>query len=336
MSKPKKIAIIDGHYMMHRLGHDQKTAILRTKDGINTGIVYNTIRIINRIIKNDSPDQILFVMDKERSPRRKALLPTYKDRSPDPDIIHHEPDPVDEVNGKDYITIFNEQLNILYTLLQAMKVRVVRHKGEGDDVCWILATELSKLDHVESIIIFSDDHDYAQTLTIPKVLVDRPIAGERLDVAKAELKYDVPINLYSIYKSIVGDGSDKIPQIAYQFGGSSAIKLVRWLGESGVTSARHLVDLLSTDNSVEVLTCAGTPRVNLLTQKSVDNLIRNIKLIDLTYVSDEFLEEDVNKIMELASVPIVFDRGYVFNVFKELEFKSLTEVFVNPNFRRLL
>ena len=332
----KKVAIIDGHYLMHRLGHDQKTSSLRTKSGVNTGIVFNTIRILNNIIKNDSFDQILFVMDKARSNRRLSIYPLYKDRSPDPDIIEHEPDPVDEVNGKDYLTIFNEQMGLLQTLLPAMKVRVVKYVGEGDDICWILANEFSRMDNVSSIVIFSDDHDYSQMLTIPKVSIDRPIAGERLDLSKAEKKYGVPIKLFPAYKAICGDGSDNIPQIAKQFGGASALKLVNWLTSVGINDTAELMNILKKGDAHEFLQSAGTPRVNLVTPLAVQNLIRNIELVDLRYVLDEFDDQDISNIMCLAQEQVEFNRSYVFEVFKELEFKSLTEVFVNPNFRRLV
>ena len=176
---------------------------------------------------------------------------------------------------------------------------------ESDDIVSFLTTKVYKNDE---IIIVSMDKDFYQ-LVDKRVSVYNPITKKIINEDFLIQEYNCNPNKISenfiLYKSILGDGSDKIPGVP-KCGVKTSIKL-----------ARQIID-----------ECIDAKlKEKFLTEEYLELIERNKKLIDfksLDLISTISIEENINFVKE------------TFKVDKEKAFKTLRDLEINTLYSKLI
>lgn len=211
-----KILIVDGSYALHRALHTPALQDLRTSTGIKSGGVFGTLRILQSEIKKFPGYFPIFCFDKGLAKRRTDLFPDYKanrQRLTADQLI------AAGVEGQkdDYLEEYHRQRADLIQILKSLGIPSLIIPGwEGDDLQYLLSLV------TEDGIILSDDRDMIQ-LVSPTIKIRRAMKDEIITWDGSDSYYRHPH--YTILKSITGDGSDNIPQVAPGLGSKGADKI---------------------------------------------------------------------------------------------------------------
>lgn len=211
-----KVLIVDGSYMLHRALHTPALQELKTSKGVKSGGVFGTLRILQAEIKKCPGYFPIFCFDKGLSERRTTLYPDYKAnrkrQSADSLIASGVEGEVD-----DYLEEYHRQRSDLIQILKSLGIPSLLIPGwEGDDLQYLL----SKV--TDDGIVLSDDKDMIQ-LVSPEIKIRRAMQNETISWDESDPYYHHPH--YTIVKSICGDGSDNIPQVASGLGWKGADKV---------------------------------------------------------------------------------------------------------------
>ena len=184
------IILVDGTAYVYRAFHAFN---LSTSDGRPSGAVYGVANMLNRIIRDYSPDYLVVVFDAKGKTFRDDIYAEYKaNRPPMPDDLR-------------------SQYEIVRELVEAMGIKSISITGvEADDVIGTLAVEAAKSGL--QTVIASSDKDLAQLVTDDIVMLDEQ-KGLFLDPSKVKEKYGVLPNQIIDFLSLVGDSSDNIPGV---------------------------------------------------------------------------------------------------------------------------
>jgi len=184
------IILVDGTAYVYRAFHAFN---LSTADGRPTGAVYGVANMLNRIIRNYSPDYLVVVFDAKGKTFRDDIFAEYKaNRPPMPDDLR-------------------SQYEIVRELVEAMGIKSISITGvEADDVIGTLAVEAAKSGL--QTVIASSDKDLAQLVTDDIVMLDEQ-KGLTLGPLQVEEKYGVQPHQIVDFLSLVGDSSDNIPGV---------------------------------------------------------------------------------------------------------------------------
>ena len=299
---PKILYLLDGHAIAYRayfaLTSGTSTAFTNSK-GEPTAGVYGFANRLIRLFEQEEPDYIAVTFDTGRTFRHE-MYPEYKGtRAKMPDDLRQQIERIREM-----VDDFNIP-------------RIEMENYEADDVIGSLArwaTEEKGL----AVKIITGDRDMLQLVT-NSVVVSLPDRknGQDMDyfpedvVAKMGVRPDQIVD----YKALVGDTSDNIPG-------------VRGIGEKSAIELLSKYDTL--DNIFEHLEeISGRAKKPLSTGKESAYLSQDLARIrtDLPVVLD--LEN---------SKPILHDPSALEDLFKELEFRTLTQKLhrlinkLNPSF----
>lgn len=289
-----KTFVIDGSYCLHRALNQPKLKEFTTSEGILSGGVYGTLRIIIAECRKFPGYYPIVCWDAGLSSRRTEIYPDYKhnlDRQAS--IAAGEMDP--------YIEEYRRQRGDLIQILRELGIPSLRIYGwEGDDLMYIL-TRMSR----ESVVL-SDDKDLIQ-LVSPTCRVDRAMKGEVLDYQNTDASYRHPH--YCIAKAIVGDPSDNIPKVAPGVGGKGAQAIAAYLAQ------------LPRDNwkdSLEIYDGKAAKKFKAVAD-NIDQLYTNFDLTDLTQVE---VPDDIYEVIESSIRPVLGKS----NFFKAMEWMSKYEI----------
>ena len=187
----KKLVIFDGNHLAYRAYY--KFTNLKTLDGVKTGVIYGMPYVAESLIRRLTPDDVVVVFDGGRSPFRKGLLPSYKER--------------DKKLGFDAEDFFRQR-DEGKEIFKALGLKVARKEDvEADDLITMISRRYSKKGW--EIIIVSGDKDFNQ-------LLDKNI--KIFNVTKNKLYEDWNLkkeigytpDQFVDYISITGDKSDHI------------------------------------------------------------------------------------------------------------------------------
>ena len=213
----KKLLLIDGNYLAHRVGHVPALAELKTSTGIRTGIVYGFLNSIANITEKFPGYSPYVCFDGGLCEQRLMIFPEYKanryETRPREELTLEEQISYDE--KQEYLEFFREQAALLTEVLDLLGIPSLKVKGwEGDD----LLALLSQREGSKTVIV-TDDKDMIQ-LVSETCRVYRPMASQKeskpviIDMDWfGENGYTGPQD-YMIQKSIKGDPSDNIPDSA--------------------------------------------------------------------------------------------------------------------------
>jgi DNA polymerase-1 len=202
-----KLILVDGSGYLYRAFNALPP--LTNSKGEPTGAILGVLNMLNKMIKEESPDRIAVVFDAPGRTFRDDLFEQYK--------AHRPPMPDD----------LRSQVQPLYDAVAAMGLALLRVTGvEADDVIGTLAKQGAASGY--EVLISTGDKDMAQ-LVGPNIGLINTMSNSRLDRAAVKAKFDVFPEQIVDYLALVGDSSDNIPGIT----GVGAKTAAKWLNQYG-------------------------------------------------------------------------------------------------------
>jgi DNA polymerase I len=215
----RKLLLVDGSSYLYRAFHALPP--LSSSRGEPTGAVLGVLNMLNKLIKEESPDRVAVVFDAPGRTFRDDLFDEYK--------AHRTPMPDD----------LRSQLAPLLDAVNASGLPLLRVEGvEADDVIGTLA--LRGADGGFDVLISTGDKDMAQ-LVGPHITLVNTMSNTRLDRAGVKAKFDVYPEQIVDYLALVGDSSDNIPGIT----GVGPKTAAKWLNQYQTLDAlvTHAADI---------------------------------------------------------------------------------------------
>src|SRR5882724_11219987 len=201
----RKLILVDGSSYLYRAFHALPP--LSNSKGEPTGAVLGVLNMLNKMIKEESPERIAVVFDAPGRTFRDELFDQYK--------AHRTPMPDD----------LRSQVQPLLDAVAAMGLPLLRVAGvEADDVIGTLAKQGAESGY--DVLISTGDKDMAQ-LVGPHIGLINTMSNTRLDRAGVKSKFDVFPEQIVDYLALVGDSSDNIPGIA----GVGPKTAAKWLSQ---------------------------------------------------------------------------------------------------------
>lgn len=239
-----RFMIIDGNNMLYRAYY--KFSAMKNDKGKPSGIIYGFPLILNSVIKQYLPDDVIVVFDGGRDEKRIEVWPDYKKREPKLNF--------DKEN-------FYKQKDVLVNMLYALGIKVVQiPKREADDVIWVLTKKLRRGNN--SVMIVSSDKDFNQLIS-EKVSIINPKANDRLTHKNLLEKVGYTPEQCVPRLILEGDTSDNIP------------------GLPGVGQARAR-DFLSKVKSIEHYLKSDQEEIKSFPKNRLEEVfLRNRRLIDI-------------------------------------------------------
>jgi DNA polymerase-1 len=211
MTGTGKLWLVDGSSYLYRAFHALPP--LTSSRGEPTGAVLGVLNMLNKLLKEESPDRIAIVFDAPGRTFRDDLFEEYK--------AHRPPMPDD----------LRAQLEPLLAAVEAMGLPLLRVPGvEADVVIGTLASQAAG--RGLNTVISTGDKDMAQ-LVSERIGLVNTMTGSRLDRDGVKAKFDVWPEQVVDYLALVGDSSDNIPGVP-KVGPKTAAK---WLNQYGTLDA---------------------------------------------------------------------------------------------------
>jgi DNA polymerase-1 len=279
----RKLLLVDGSSYLYRAFHALPP--LSSSRGEPTGAVLGVLNMLNKLIKEESPERVAVVFDAPGRTFRDDLFDQYK--------AHRVPMPDD----------LRSQLAPLLDAVCASGLPLLRIAGvEADDVIGTLALRgaAGELD----VLISTGDKDMAQ-LVGPRITLVNTMSNTRLDRAGVKAKFDVYPEQIVDYLALVGDSSDNIPGIT----GVGPKTAAKWLGQYQTldTLIAHAADI------------TGKVGENLRNELPVLELSRKLATLDTRLALDVTPEDLVPDVPDHARLRELYTRLELRALLKSLE-----------------
>jgi DNA polymerase I len=201
----RKLLLVDGSSYLYRAFHALPP--LTSSKGEPTGAVLGVLNMLNKLMKDESPQRVAVVFDASGRTFRDELFDQYK--------AHRTPMPDD----------LRSQVQPLLEAVEALGLPLLRVGGvEADDVIGTLAVQGAESGF--EVLISTGDKDMAQLVGAGITLVNT-MSNTRLDRAGVKAKFDVYPEQIVDYLALVGDSSDNIPGIT----GVGPKTAAKWLSQ---------------------------------------------------------------------------------------------------------
>src|ERR1700691_2947261 len=246
----RKLLLVDGSSYLYRAFHALPP--LTSSKGEPTGAVLGVLNMLNKLMKEESPQRVAVVFDAPGRTFRADLFDQYK--------AHRTPMPDD----------LRSQLQPLLEAVSALGLPLLRVEGvEADDVIGTLAVQASAAGF--DVLISTGDKDMAQ-LVDPRVSLVNTMSNTRLDRDGVKAKFDVFPEQIVDYLALVGDSSDNIPGVT----GVGPKTAAKWLNQY-----RTLDELIAHAGDI-----AGKVGENLRNELPMLELSRKLATIDTALALD--------------------------------------------------
>jgi 5'-3' exonuclease len=200
-----RILIIDGLNLFLR-----NFAVLNyiNPQGTHIGGLGGFLRSLGSLVKQIQPTAVYIIFDGIGSSlNRKSLIPEYKSGRNVNRINANIFDHVDEENESKA-----DQIGRLIQYLQCLPVKVISmDKVEADDIIAFMSQETTKNEKTKSFIV-SSDKDFLQIVN-DNITVYAAMEKEFYTPKAVKDKYSIHPYNFIIYKTLLGDDSDKIKGI---------------------------------------------------------------------------------------------------------------------------
>ena len=201
----RKLLLVDGSSYLYRAFHALPP--LTSSKGEPTGAVLGVLNMLNKLLKDETPQRVAVVFDASGRTFRDELFEQYK--------AHRTPMPDD----------LRSQVAPLLEAVTALGLPLLRVNGvEADDVIGTLAVQGAEAGF--EVLISTGDKDMAQ-LVGPRITLVNTMSNTRLDRAGVKAKFDVYPEQIIDYLALVGDSSDNIPGIT----GVGPKTAAKWLNQ---------------------------------------------------------------------------------------------------------
>jgi len=202
-----RILIIDGANTLYRAFFALPP--LRSPDGTPTNAALGFVNMINKLVREERPEQVIVVFDARGRTFRHERYAEYK--------AGREAQPED----------LSSQIPLVRELIDAYHIPILEVPGfEADDV---IATLVSRAPSSAQIAIVSTDKDLMQ-LVGPQVTLLDGIRDRRFGPAEVVERFGVPPERVLDLRALVGDTSDNIPGVK-GIGEKGAAKLLEQWGD---------------------------------------------------------------------------------------------------------
>ena len=279
----RKLLLVDGSSYLYRAFHALPP--LSSSRGEPTGAVLGVLNMLNKLIKEESPDRVAVVFDAPGRTFRDDLFDQYK--------AHRVPMPDD----------LRSQLAPLLDAVSASGLPLLRIAGvEADDVIGTLA--LRAAEGELEVLISTGDKDMAQLVGARITLVNT-MSNTRLDRAGVKAKFDVYPEQIVDYLALVGDSSDNIPGIT----GVGPKTAAKWLAQYQTldTLIAHAADI------------TGKVGENLRNELPALELSRKLATLDTRLALDMSPEDLVPGVPDHARLRELYTRLELRALLKSLE-----------------
>lgn len=265
LDEGERILIVDGLNLFLR-----NFAVLNyiNTDGTHIGGLGGFLRSLGSLVKQLKPTSIYIVFDGVGSSvNRKNLLPEYKSgRS------------VLRVNKTSFSSQEKEnesktdQIIHLIHYLQCLPIKILSLDGvEADDIIAFLSKELTK-DKKNKAYIVSADNDFLQ-LVDENISMYRSVEKEFVNPKSVKEKYGVYPHNFLLYKTLMGDSSDKVGGVK-GLGKGKFDKLFPEVLELEKLSMEHIYNICAERFKEHVIYCRAL--------ENFDNLRKAYKIMDLS------------------------------------------------------
>lgn len=282
-----RLFLLDGHALVYRAHFAFVGRPLINSKGVNTSAVTGFVRTLWDLIRTEKPTHLAVAFDPPTPTFRHELMESYK--------ANREEQPED-------ITI---ALPYIHQILQAFKIPILMVNGyEADDVIGTLAKQAESEGYM--VYMVTPDKDFGQ-LVSDKVILYKPSRQgngvekmgpkevcDRWNIRRVDQVVDI--------LGLMGDSVDNIPGIP-GIGEKTAAKLLQEFDS--------MENLLANTDKLK-----GKQRESIEQYAAQGRLSKQLAVID-TQVPVRFNAVDYNL--------DPFDREWLSEIFKELEFRSLAK-----------
>ena len=211
----ERVLLIDGLNLFFRNFAMMKMV---NQDGAHVGGLGGFLRSLNYLVNQLQPTSVYVVFDGAGSSiNRKNLLPEYKSGR---NLVRITNWDVFDSLEEEHDSKVNQTVRLIH-YLKCLPVKTVSmNKVEADDIIAYLSNILSTK-HGSKVFIVSNDQDFIQ-LVDDKITVYRPAEKEFYTKEMIKSNYGVLAENFILYKTLLGDNSDKVEGI-------------KGLGKKGVT-----------------------------------------------------------------------------------------------------
>jgi len=281
----KRLFLLDGHALVYRAHFAFINRPLINSKGVNTSAMHGFTRTLWDLMKNQQPTHLAVVFDPDGPTFRHELAPDYK--------ANREEQPEDIGIAFPYV----------HQILQAFKIPIIIVPNfEADDVIGTLSKQAARQGY--EVYMVTPDKDYGQ-LVEEKIYMYKPSRMgngiEILGVKEINEKWGIerPEQVIDML-GLMGDSVDNIPGVP-GIGPKTAAKFIAQYGS--------MEELLANKDKIR-----GKNKERLTEYEEQARLSKVLATIDIN-VPIEFDEK--------AYLIDPFDRDYLTDIFRELEFRSI-------------
>ncbi|MCI0341504.1 MAG: DNA polymerase I [Planctomycetales bacterium] len=205
----KTLLLVDGHAQAYQAFH--ALGGLQSPDGRPTGAVYGFARVLQKVVRERTPDYAAVVFDPPGPTFRHEQFADYK--------AGRAPMPEDLVS----------QIPLLRDLVEALGIAAVEVAGfEADDVIAELARRALEAGDEIEVLVLGKDKDLGQILG-PRVRLLDPSGGDVRGTEWLLAERGLEPRQIPDWLGLAGDASDGIPGVP-GIGDKTAVKLLRQFG----------------------------------------------------------------------------------------------------------
>jgi DNA polymerase-1 len=290
----KKVLLIDGNSFCYRAFYAIRS--LSTSKGQPTNAIYGFVTMLNKIIAEHQPQYIAVTFDLKGPTFRHKKFTDYK--------IHRKPMPNE----------LSLQLPIIKQIIQAYGIAIFEQQGyEADDIIATLVKALT--DENVEVLILTSDKDMFQVVSKNVKVINPHKENEILDETWVRERFGVEPKKIVEIMALSGDASDNIPGVP-GIGEVTAIKLIKKFGSLDEVLA-NLDKITSKSRAEQIKRCASQARMS----RELAKLDCDVPQLTEMNPSDLLVQLKTSEA----------DSQRLFEIFKELEFKSLIQKFAPKN-----
>ena len=269
-------------------------------DGIHIGGLGGFFRSLGAMIRQIQPDKVYVIFDGASSTtNRKNLVPEYKSGRNEQRVTNWE---VFDSLADEHDSKVDQIVRVIQYLKTLPVKTLILDKVEADDIIAYLCGKLPNQPD-DKLFIVSSDKDFLQ-LVNQNVIVYRPMEKKYYTEDVMREKYKMPAKNFILYKTLLGDSSDKI-------------KGIKGLGEKGIFKKfPELTEGVLTFDDVFNI-CEQKFKDHVVYARviqGIDELEKNYKIMDLSNPmigeNDKKYLDEVVKSKELNYIPKQFTAMY--------------------------
>jgi len=291
----KRVLLIDGNSFCYRAFYAIRS--LSTSTGRPTNAIYGFVTMLNKLLAEYKPQYLAVAFDVKGPTFRHKRFTDYK--------IHRKPMP-DELSV---------QFPTIKKILKAYRISVFEKEGyEADDIIATLVKGLSDAGPAAGgleILLVTGDKDMLQLVSNTVKVVSPHKDNLILDEAWVRKRFGVSPEKITEIMALAGDASDNIPGVP-GIGEAGAIELIKRFGTLDEVLA-NVDKIANKGKQRRIRESTGLARMS----RQLCQLESNVPLSELPQRGRSGLLTE----LEVAEA----DKKGLFELFKELEFKSLMQ-----------